>query len=344
MPTLELAKASNTTFRPSYVPVAIFVGGTSGIGQSMAEAFAQYVGGKAHIIIIGRNERAAEEIISRFPASTGYTHEFLPCDLRLMANVRAVCVEIRQKVDRVNFLVLTAGYASMVTVPLTAEGLDLHLAMRFYQRFVFIKELLPLLQRAKSLNQDAQAMSVLGAGRGSPSRPIELHNLGNTVTARVGRLGVAMRGLIMSSNYTDAMMGYFASRNPTIAFTHIHPGIVSTPGMRNAVDFDGILTPITWILNWVLPWFAVSPAVCAEHMLYALLPNEETAQGGIFLRNHNGDVVSYRRFDEVVELGDSDATGVLDGTSLTGYGASDQAIHAVVTHTEKVTASSFDID
>ncbi|KAJ7050361.1 hypothetical protein C8F01DRAFT_1377777 [Mycena amicta] len=307
MPQLDAAKLSNSSFHPSYTPVAVFVGGTSGVGEGMVDAFARYLGGKAHIIIVGRNEDAAKKIISRFPAAENTsTYEFLPCDLRLMANVHAVCAEIRRKVDRVNFLVLTAGYASMVNVALTEDGLDLNLAMRYYQRFVFIKELLPLLQNAQSLGQDAHAMSVLGAGLGKPSRPLDLTNLGNTVAPRVGRIGVAMRGMVMSSGYTDAMLAYFASQNPKIAFTHIHPGI----------------------------------AVCAEHMLYALLPNpnnENTSDGGLFIRNRHGDIVSSHQFESMVQLGDNDQTCVLDGVPMIGYGASDRGVRAVVKHSEEVT-------
>nr|GAT56138.1 predicted protein [Mycena chlorophos] len=344
MPTLETAKASNAKFTPSYVPVALFVGGTSGIGQAMAEAFARYVGGRAHIIIVGRSEIAAQETIARFPTppmDSNATHEFIPCDLRLMANVRAVCADIKTKIDRVNFLVLTAGYTSLTNVALTEEGLDLNLAMRYYQRYVFISELLPLLRNAKSLGQDAHVMSVLGAGKGTPSRPLDLKNLGNIVLPRTGSsMSVAMRGLTMSSGYTDAMMAHFASQNPTIAFTHTFPGVVNTPGLGEAVELGWFLRPLSWILGAVLPWIAVSPSVSAEHMLFALLPsNEEVSPGGFFLRGATGDIVSSHRFETAAQLGDSEETSVLHGTLMPGYGASDRATKIVVEHSEVITRS-----
>lgn len=46
-------------------PVAVFVGGTSGIGQGMAEAFNRHTKGNADIVLVGRNRSAAEEIISK---------------------------------------------------------------------------------------------------------------------------------------------------------------------------------------------------------------------------------------------------------------------------------------
>ena len=64
MPSISKIRADNAVFSPSYLPVALFVGGTSGIGQAAAEAFARYTKGDAHIIICGRNRAAAESIIA----------------------------------------------------------------------------------------------------------------------------------------------------------------------------------------------------------------------------------------------------------------------------------------
>ncbi|KAJ7631834.1 hypothetical protein DFH06DRAFT_1337359 [Mycena polygramma] len=333
-----IVKASNATFRPSesYLPVAVFVGGTSAVGQGMVEAFARHVQGRAHIFIVGRNERAAADIIARLPKpahkdTDGWKHEFLPCDVSLIANVRAVCTEIRTKTTHIDFLVLTAGYSSFVSTAVTSEGLDLLLAMRYYQRYVFIKELLPLINAAHALSQEAKVMSVLAAGLGSPKRPIDLDNLGKTVKPREGRVKVAFRSMMASSGYTDAMFAHFAAQNPGIAFTHIHPGVVKTSALR--LDLDGFLEPLAWILNPIMPLFAVSQDECAEHMLYALL----TGERGLFLRNRYGDVHSQLEFKVPVDLGESSATGFLNGVSMAGYGASDLAVRRIVEHTDTVT-------
>jgi len=72
MPSLAAICASNAAFSPSYTPVAVFVDVPSGIGQGIADAFARQHQGSifAHHIIIGRNQAAAESIISQFPKPT----------------------------------------------------------------------------------------------------------------------------------------------------------------------------------------------------------------------------------------------------------------------------------
>lgn len=179
MPSLPAARAANASYAPSYLPVAVFVGGTSGIGQAMAEAFAKYTVGRAHIIIVGRNRLAAEKIIESFPKPTesdvGWKHEFISCDVNLMKNVREMSDTLLQSVPRINYLILSAGVFGFLGRHETEEGIDVKLASRYYSRFVFIKHLLPALRVAKTAGEDAKVMSILGAGQAAG---IDLNDLG----------------------------------------------------------------------------------------------------------------------------------------------------------------------
>ncbi|KAL0060797.1 hypothetical protein AAF712_012390 [Marasmius tenuissimus] len=84
------------SFALSYLLVGIFVGGTSGIGQGMADAFADHTEGNAHIVIVGRNKAAAEGIIANFPqpSSSEAKHGFVRCDVTLMENVQKATTEL----------------------------------------------------------------------------------------------------------------------------------------------------------------------------------------------------------------------------------------------------------
>jgi NAD(P)-dependent dehydrogenase (short-subunit alcohol dehydrogenase family) len=174
MPSLSAVKAANTQYAPSYVPTAVFPGGTSGIGRAMAEAFARQTKGRANIIIIGRNKEVAENIIAGFPSpppaseSGGVVikHEFIACDASVMKNVHDTTQELLRRLDKINILVVTVGGLATRRVD-TVEGIDASLALRAYARAKFIEELAPLLSKAKAAGEDARAMSVLAAAQGA---------------------------------------------------------------------------------------------------------------------------------------------------------------------------------
>lgn len=158
-------------------PVAVFVGGTSGIGQGLAEAFARWRNGNAHIIIVGRNEAAAKEIIERIPKPTttnSWTHEFVQCDATLMKNVHSASEQILTKHPKINYLVMSPGFFSSSGRDETSEGIDKKLAVHYYARWKFIDELLPALKKAKDDGEDVRVLSVLAAGYGRPIDPDDL--------------------------------------------------------------------------------------------------------------------------------------------------------------------------
>jgi NAD(P)-dependent dehydrogenase (short-subunit alcohol dehydrogenase family) len=154
-------------------PVAVFVGGTAGIGQGLAEAFARWRNGNAHIVIVGRNEAAAKEIIERFPKPTttsSWTHEFVQCDVTLMKNVQSASEQILAKHPKINYLVMSPGFFAASGRDETSEGIDKKLAAHYYARWKFIDELLPALKKAKDDGEDVRVLSVFSAGEGGNSK------------------------------------------------------------------------------------------------------------------------------------------------------------------------------
>ena len=203
MPSLSVAREANAKFAPSYTPVAIFVGGTSGIGQAMAQAFARYTKGNAHIIICGRNRAAAESIIASLPKPTlpddaqRPLHEFVHCDATLMKNVHAMTKDLLSRLPKINFLVLSPGYLSLKGLDETEEGIGRQLALNYYARWKFIDDLMPLLRNAKDAGEDAKVFSVLAAGDG---QKMDMDDLGLKKTFGF------VKNLKIAPTYNDLMM------------------------------------------------------------------------------------------------------------------------------------------
>jgi len=252
-------------------PVAVFVGGTSGIGQGMAEALNRHTNGNSHIVLVGRNREAAESIISKMKSvasesSTG-SYEFVPCDISLMSNVKRSAATILTKHPKINFLIATAGFMSHGNSE-TEEGIGKRLAVQYYGRWTFIHELLPALRSARDEHEDVKVMSVYSAGRGGN---IDLNDLG---CKNSSSLSVANSG----STYNDLMVEEFALRNPGIVFAHATPGAVRTNLLKAS---DSVLIRASNFLTPLIYPFTVSQDECGENLWSGLYHSAASVVGSV---------------------------------------------------------------
>ncbi|KAJ7644811.1 NAD(P)-binding protein [Roridomyces roridus] len=256
MPPLAQVLKSNAAFLPKgSKPIALFLGGTSGIGRAMATRFAHYTKGEAHIVVVGRNQQAAQATISSFPSKT--SSEFVECDATLMKNVGAT----------------TSSLLSQET----SEGIDKKLALLYYARWRFIHDLMPLLRNAADASEEAKVYSVLGAGTGCK---IDLEDLG------LKKLYGAVKAAMTAATYTDLAMEKFSADNPSVQFTHAFPGLVRTPMM---LPRHWLLKPFAPLVTMASYPFTVSPEVCAEYQLSALFDSKP----GFTRRGAKGDDIGY---------------------------------------------------
>ncbi|KAF7305366.1 hypothetical protein HMN09_00788800 [Mycena chlorophos] len=295
MPSLAAVTASNASWKPAYIPVCVFVGGTSGIGEGIVQAVGRHTAGKAHIFLVGRNASAAQRILDALPASEGAVREFVECDLSLVASAKKVAADILARQGRVNLLVLTAGAISLEST-ITSEGLEKSMAVWYYSRWAFVDGLLPGLKAAQARGEDARVLSMLNAGKG---KAFDVSDLGlKNPLAAVKGLGdlretgaavatyqdllVQVRVLPPSSTGTYMPQGY-AARHPTLTFIHSAPGPVNTP--LYSVSTSAEVRAAGDAIHKATAAEAKTIQECGEHQLYAIL----NAPAGVSRTGPNGD-------------------------------------------------------
>ncbi|KAG8734624.1 hypothetical protein FRC10_011603 [Ceratobasidium sp. 414] len=281
MPSLSIVRAANLAAAPRYRPTALFLGGTSGVGKSLslvsgqavAEALASTTNGNAHIILSGRNKSAADQILQSLHTSSTSQYEFEPCDATLMSNVRQTTASLLGRLSKLNYLVLSPGFLTLKGRDETSEGMDKKLALNYYARWRFVYDLLPLLEKAKVQGEEARVLTVLAAGTNGKINEADLD-----LKTGYGLKAAADNATAMN----DYMCESFAAQHPDMAFVHAYPGFVRTP----------MVTDFHWSMKLFLPImrpFSVSPADCAQWMLYTLL-DPQFSKGAFFRNNHADDV------------------------------------------------------
>ncbi|KAG9595971.1 NAD(P)-binding protein, partial [Aureobasidium melanogenum] len=222
MVSLDLVRKANNSLEsvlPS--PVALFAGGTSGIGRSTLRQLALNTRApKAYIV--GRSEKNAKPLLKELHHLNPLgSFNFIEADVSLISNVDKACERIKHHEKALNLLFMTPGGLSLVGRRETSEGIDKLFALRYYARMRFIQNLLPLLEAAE---QPGRVVSVLGGGFEGKvnANDLDLKHHYNIVSC-------AMHSVTM----TSLAMEHLAASHRA-SFVHVYPGLVGTSIYTNS--------------------------------------------------------------------------------------------------------------
>lgn len=271
---------------------AVVVGGTSGIGEGIALRLAQ---ANCAVTIVGRNRERGNAIVGEMTvlSKAGVSHEFVECDSFMMSNVKRCCTDVSSKYDRLDYLVLTQGIATIQGRTETSEGLDQKLAVHYFGRMAFALGLLPLMTRHL-----AAASATSSASAGSPPVATFTPKVLTVLSAGVHsvyphwrddmelKTNYALKNAADAAGlYNDLAVDALSREYTQTAFIHAAPGFVSTNwGTEMPWYIRGVLS--------VLKTLGRSPADCAEAMCDSLFSQDVKgrAQGGkgYYLVNQDG--------------------------------------------------------
>ncbi|KAK5044638.1 hypothetical protein LTR84_010652 [Exophiala bonariae] len=236
-------QASNELISDANAPrVAVFVGGTSGIGQLTVKALVN-TGVSIRIYLVGRksSEERIQTLIDELQAINPQAEViWTEGEISLLSETKRICEVIKAKESRVDLLFLTAGYIPFGERKETTEGLETVQSLEYYSRMLFTTLLFPLL----GLSENPRVVSVLSGGL----ERVTSINLDDLDLKKPGNFGgVAAQGQYgtMNSIYLDKL----ATNHTDITFIHSWPGAVNTGSVRRGFGPNSIMV---WVIRLLL--------------------------------------------------------------------------------------------
>lgn len=242
MVTYKDIQNSNTQLGDATAPrVAVFVGGTSGIGKHTIRALAA-TGATLRIYLVGRQTSAqrAQTFIQDLAALNPNAEViWTEGEISLLAETRRVCEHIRSRESSVDLLFLTAGYAPFGTRRETPEGIEVAQSLEYYSRMLFAHHLLPLLERSPA---GGRVVSVLGGGL-ERATSINIDDLDLRQPANFSGVKAQTHYVGLNTAYLDRL----ARDHPGVTFVHSWPGWVDTGNVRRGGDPNSPWAWFVWL-------------------------------------------------------------------------------------------------
>lgn len=253
---------------------ALFVGGTNGIGYAMACRVAAELA-PSTVVISGRTK----------PADLPHANmDFRRVDASSMREIKKFTDKFKstQKQEKLDLLVMSQGIMTMSGRTETAEGIDQRMAIHYYGKQLFVKDLLPVLK------DDARIIIVYDSLYGGPSK-LDWDDL--DLKKNFG----LKKSADHCTSMTDAMLQTYALQQKQNGgsskrhFVHAWPGGVATNLLRDLPWY--VRLPGKLVAGLV----AVSPDTCAQNLLRGIPETSEAdeADGRFYSYcNHKGKAIS----------------------------------------------------
>lgn len=240
--------ASNALISDATAPrVAVFVGGTSGIGKLTLEALVA-TGASVRIYLVGRkgSEERMSALIQKLSSINPRAEViWTEGEVSLLAETKRVCEVIKAKESRVDLLFLTTGYGSFGAREETLEGLEITQSLEYYTRMLFVQHLLPVLAKSEA----PRVVTVLFGGMESKSLDLDDLDLKKSGNFSIMKLQPHYAGM------TTMFLDKLADENENITFIHSWPGWVNTGNIKR-----GLGPSTSWFMGWVV-WLILEPLV-----------------------------------------------------------------------------------
>jgi NAD(P)-dependent dehydrogenase (short-subunit alcohol dehydrogenase family) len=210
--------------------VAIVTGGALGIGFEVSRALAN---AGAKVIMVNRKEEQGNDAIETIRKETPDADvDWKECDLGSLRQVREVFSSLRDSLDRLDFLVLSAGINTNQYGE-DADGIDRHFGVNYLGQYYATNQLWPLLRKTSKLPSTPAPRVVFEASEVHRAAPSDAHFASleeiNDPNMDGTRLYARTKlALILLAKYGLAGK-VIKGNNDNIIATSVHPGAVGHP-------------------------------------------------------------------------------------------------------------------
>lgn len=247
--------------------MSLVTGGTDGIGRAVATELARR---GDRVLFVGRDAQRGEATLEALRALCPESeHVFIPADLSRLAETARVAARVEATVARVDAIVCCAGILS--TIPeWTDEGLERSFVLNYLTRFLLVRRLLPLVERADS------GRIVLVSNAGQYADTLDMDDLQH----RLGKPGMVVAGRTQFANDLFAIELAERSRGTRVAATCVFPGVTRSSCFRNA---RGLPLAFRLAAPLMVPLIGRTPERAARTPVFLAHDAEAAIRGGTFL-------------------------------------------------------------
>ncbi|WWC64298.1 uncharacterized protein I303_106908 [Kwoniella dejecticola CBS 10117] len=252
---------------------AIVVGGTTGIGAAVARKLASV--GCSRIVILGRDEKRASEVIDKLRqlSQDEFEGRFVKGDISYVNGIKTAFNDLKTSLgtDKVDYVVMCQNGPPTGTINLNEDGEGKEFTIQALSRFLFTF----LILQDNLLSPGAKVMFIANTGL---SYPLDLDDLSLKNVAAKGR-SKALLTIDQSkrdSTVLDSVVLQFNTRFPQYTFYHLHPGLVKTE-LFNIHNFP---FPLSYIAGLGLMVMGSTPDEYANVPVYILAHPDAKEQLG----------------------------------------------------------------
>jgi len=210
--------------------VAIVVGGALGIGFEISRAF---VLSNARVIMINRKEDQGLAAIDRIKDEVGSEAkiEWTPCDLGSLKEVKEVFAGIREREERLDILILSAGINAN-QYDEDADGIDRHFGVNYLGQFYACNQLYPLLRKTSKMPNTPAPRIVFESSEQHRAAPSVVHfgsieEINNPEVGNLELYGRSKLAVILGAKY-GLFERVVKPNGDNIYVLSVHPGAVNT--------------------------------------------------------------------------------------------------------------------